>query len=69
MVDPTRTRRQAKPRAWKTGCQAPERAGGNDAASLVRLGNCRWAEQFDPTGVSHWMPAEECLDGAPEPPA
>jgi hypothetical protein len=24
MVDPTRTRRQAKPRAWKTGCQAPE---------------------------------------------
>jgi hypothetical protein len=31
-------------RAWKTGCQARERAYGRGAASLVRLGICSWAE-------------------------
>jgi hypothetical protein len=31
-------------RAWKTGCQAPERANGLSDASPVRLGNCSWAE-------------------------
>jgi hypothetical protein len=50
MADPMRLRRQAWLRAWKTGCQAPERTDGNDAASLVRLGICSWAEYFDPTG-------------------
>jgi hypothetical protein len=51
MADPMRLRRQAWLRAWKTGCQGPERADGRGAASSVRSGNCRWAEYFDPTAL------------------
>jgi hypothetical protein len=55
MADPMRLWRQTQLRASKSGSQAPERANGNDAASLVRLGNCSWAELFDPTraGLPH----------------
>jgi len=49
MADTMRLRRQALLRAWKTGCQAPERTNGQSDASPVRLGNCCWAEYFDPT--------------------
>jgi hypothetical protein len=51
MADPMGLRRQAWLRAWKTGCQTPERADGRGAANLVRLGICSWAEQFDHTAV------------------
>jgi hypothetical protein len=43
MADPMRLRRQASLRAWKTGCQAPERADGRGAARPVWLSALRQA--------------------------